>query len=190
MKVTSITAGLVCSALSVLFLAGCGEEPPVVEQAPSSFAFTATTDVVSAEERGKQDAGTSVEADFNRDGWKDLAVVTPSANGENVVSVYLRRPDPESPTRVTYYRGGTIERPLEGKIIGVASKRTREFVDLIVLVEREGGPNEMIHYHNDGSLFREEDVPDPFGEATGSEGADKGVSVRERVRKFTSRFRD
>ena len=185
-----------CLLVCLLVVTACGRKRAPERTAqlgpphPSSFSFTGTNTTVAGEDLVVSVGVASVEADFNRDGYKDLAMVESDGAGENEVAIYIRKPErPAERTRVVYYRGGSIRRPLVGKIIGVASRQTAEFADLVVLVAHSNRPNEMIHYHNDGARF--EEIPEMDIDA-GAYGKEEGGAegLVDRVRMFMKRLQE
>jgi len=135
-------------------------EPAPPPPSPNTFAFTDTSTTIAASEIDTADnAKRSLKADFNLDGLSDLAVIKAEGEIQNKVEIYIQKArksgsDAANP-EPTFFRGGTIERPNDGKIIGLASKVDKEMADIILLITYSSSPNKFIHYRNDGKSFTE-----------------------------------
>lgn len=148
--------------LASLILVSCGgkkkiEPPPQPPQ--RSFTFTETNSIVTASElEGAENAGKALKADFNLDGLDDLAVIRGQGHAQSEVDIYIQEKAESDGTgggETRFFRGGTIRRHDDGRIIGLVSKSNKEIVDIILLVTYSNRPNEMIHYQNDGKSFTE-----------------------------------
>jgi hypothetical protein len=154
--------------ISIMVCSGCSKPPPVPEEPapePTVFDYTDKSKTVTAEEIRVQrsnisDGGQidsqklSVNADFNLDGKKDLALVEETADGQTEVAVYIQKEDGEENT--VYFKGGSIAAPVDGAIIGIMSRRGQKHTDLVLLVSKPGESNELIQYRNTGSAFNKE----------------------------------
>jgi hypothetical protein len=150
-----------------VLLTSCAEkktEAPKPEPLPKTFAFTDTNTVTSAKEIEAADSDKrSLKADFNLDGLNDLAIIKDYGEVKNAVDIYIQK-KPDAPAdnstpveEPTFFRGGTIKRPADGQIIGLASSEENNMVNIIILVTYTNRQNEMIHYMNDGKSFTEVD---------------------------------
>ncbi len=141
--------------------AGCRRAPPPPPPPPEQprvFPITNTTETVREEDIHVRDADKAVEADFNLDGWRDLALVHSAGQKTNEVAIFIRKAPPvptADPQRAVYYKAGAIRRVLEGRIIGLASRRRDRFTDLVVILAHTNAPNELLHYKNEGARFVE-----------------------------------
>lgn len=149
-----------------LLLLSCSKEKPAQDTPqplPKTFSFTQTNAVASAAEILTADNDKrSLKGDFNLDGLTDVAIIRMDGSSQNQVDIYIQAPtDPaaagSAKENVSFFKGGTITRPDEGSIIGLASKADGRIVDIIMLVTYSNRPNEMIHYKNDGTAFTEVD---------------------------------
>jgi len=141
-------------ALVVTILSGCAKEKPPVPQ-PTVFAFTNIDETIPEEEINVAERTKSVVADFNLDGLKDLAILEHADQGRNEVSIYIRKQDLEGGQATIYYKGGAIRRPVEGKIVGIASRVWQKYTDLVLLIAYTNRGDEMVHYRNNGARFTE-----------------------------------
>lgn len=163
MRIMTVVAFLGISAVLVSCSDKKSEEAQQPAPLPKTFSYTDTDAVVKAEEIQTADVEKrSLKADFNLDGLSDLAVIRSEGNSHNEVDIYIqKKPDAEtekdSPIDASFFRGGTIKRPDDGKIIGLASRQEKKMVDIILLVAYTNQPNQMIHYRNDGKSFTEVD---------------------------------
>ena len=154
--------------LTCLIFSSCSKpqqkEPP--PPLPKTFAFTDTNTVIAASEiESPENDKNSLKADFNQDGLSDLAIIKKEGENQNKVDIYIRmKPETaaaagsESPlasAEARYFKGGTIQRPLEGRIIGIASAAEGKVVNIVILVSHTNQPNEWIQYRNDGGSFTE-----------------------------------
>lgn len=152
-----------------LLLSACSKpEPEVREEPPAplpkTFAFTETNTLVAASEiESIGDEKTALKADFNQDGLSDIAIIRKEGGVQNKVDIYIQKktaPSEDtggtaSTTEAIYFKGGTIQRPTEGEITGIASRAEKRVVDIIILVTHSNKPNDWIHYRNDGASFTE-----------------------------------
>jgi hypothetical protein len=133
-------------------LTGCKE---AAQPQQRTFDYSSQGPEVTLEETGIQSSRNAVHADFNADGLDDYAIIDQDGDGRQV-TIYIRKNVPDAPeSDPIYYQAGHIRRSLDGNVIGLMSRRGSQYTDLIVLVAREGHPNAMIHYRNDGSSFTE-----------------------------------
>ena len=149
--------------LASLILVSCGgkkeTEAPPPPEAQKTFTFTETNSIVTASElEGSENASKTLKADFNLDGLNDLAIIRSQGGAQSEVDIYIQeRTDSEGTeaTEKTFFRGGTIKRHDDGRIIGLVSKSNKQIIDIILLVTYSNRPNEMVHYQNDGTSFTE-----------------------------------
>lgn len=149
---------------SLLITAACSrnkEQPPAPPQ-QSVFSYTSTNVVVNITElQTQENENKTLKADFNLDGLSDMAIISGDHNLQNEVDIYIRTDrGPEqisgaNPKPASFYHGGTIRRPDNGKIIGLMSGAEGRMVNIILLVSYTNRPNDMIHYRNDGASFSE-----------------------------------
>lgn len=148
--------------LASLMLVSCGrkketEPPPPATQ--KIFTFTETNSVITASElEESENADKALKADFNLDGLSDLAIIRSQGQAQSGVDIYIQeRTDSEDTegAEKRFFRGGTITRHDDGKIIGLVSKANKKIIDIILLVTYSNRPNDMIHYRNDGTSFTE-----------------------------------
>lgn len=161
----NITSVLLFASISVL-LTSCSRPEKLnvtPQEAPKSFSFTQTNAVVAASEIQSEDNDKrSLQGDFNLDGLNDLAIIRAEGEIRNQVDIYIQNKAAEKASGpgqgaagITFFKGGTITRPSDGSIIGLASKTDNKMVDIIMLISFTNRPNEMIHYKNDGTSFTE-----------------------------------
>ncbi len=157
-----MTRRVIAGLVVVITVCGCPRQaPPPPAQI---FAFTATNETVAATNIPRVAETEYVAADFNLDGLPDLAVIETNAASNPRVTIYVRRPVPspsEMSQMASYYRGGEISLEADADIIGLMTRGSERYSDLIVLVKRDREPNEMIHFFNDGVRFTR--APDPRG---------------------------
>jgi len=143
----------------------CSKKPQSepLSELPKTFAFTETNVVVGAEEIETPDnEGSTLKADFNQDGLSDLAIIKKEGEIQNKVDIYIQQPQQAaggsakvSQAQAKYFKGGTIERPITGRITGIASASNDKLVNIVILVTHSNSPNEWIQYRNDGGSFTE-----------------------------------
>lgn len=133
------------------------EEP--AKELPKTFAFTETNAVVTVEEiQDADNSKRSLKGDFNLDGLTDIAIIRNDGDVHNEVDIFIQATAPavnKNKETTSFFKGGTITRPDDGSIIGLASTAEGNMVDIIMLVSYTNRPNEMIHYKNDGTSFTE-----------------------------------
>lgn len=170
-------------ALVPLFVAGClqveePEEPALPEELPSQIVFSESNlpAAVELSDEMLQTAKKSVVADFNLDGLEDVAIVeevdegaapAAPANGGTKqpkvaplkapeVTVYIRSKPKKGGSVVggnLYHKAGVIPSVLGKTVKGIASRKTREYTDLVILFKEDSGTTEMVHYQNKGDRF-------------------------------------
>ena len=147
-----------------LILVSCGEkQEPVIPAPPQqqkTFEFTQTNTTVSASElESAENANKALKADFNLDGLNDLAIIRTRGNAQSEVDIYIQQKTDATTAQdsggKSFFRGGTISRPNDGKIIGLVSSANKKMVNIILLITYSNRPNEMIQYQNDGASFTE-----------------------------------
>jgi len=150
----------VVPVVALFAMAGCSEPvpPPQPEGLPKEISLKNTADVVPETAIEAKDLAKSVQADFNLDGMKDVALVRKVEPDVNEVTIYIKKPEESSGSGTTegsaYYRTATLRDSLNGKIVGVASRQRDKFTDLIILMSHSNAPTEMVQYENDGSRFQ------------------------------------
>ena len=152
--------------LTSVIATGCGKAPPPEPGQPAlpdEIILTNLTERVSAEEARPGKNNQSVAADFNLDGFKDLAVVRKLESNSSELAVYIRDPAPgatsgsEAPG---YFRIATFQDSVMGRIVGIVSRQRGRFTDIILLMRHEDGHTSMTHYQNDGIRFRQVAEPE------------------------------
>jgi hypothetical protein len=146
-----------------LILVSCGKKQETVVPPPpqqKTFEFTQTNTIVDASElESAENANKALKADFNLDGLNDLAIIRTSGNAQSEVDIYIQRKTDATTAQdsggTSFFRGGTISRPNDGKIIGLVSRANKKMVNIILLITYSNRPNEMIQYRNDGASFTE-----------------------------------
>jgi hypothetical protein len=147
-----------------LILVSCGKKQETVIPAPpqqqKTFEFTQTNTIVSASElEGSENANKALKADFNLDGLSDLAIIRTRGNAQSEVDIYIQKKTDATTAQdsgeASFFRGGTISRPNDGKISGLVSSANKKMVNIILLITYSNRPNEMIQYQNDGASFTE-----------------------------------
>lgn len=141
--------------VTALLAGGCSRDsdaPPPPRA--TSFSFENAEETVTADRIRGDDSAKPIVADFNLDGLDDLAVMEGDGDNQNEIVIYIRKRG-ESEEHPVYYRGGSIQRHVDGHIIGVGHNRRGKQTDLLVLVARTNGPNDMVHYFNTGRGFSE-----------------------------------
>ncbi|MFC1461798.1 hypothetical protein ACFLQR_04695 [Verrucomicrobiota bacterium] len=165
-------AAITLLSITAMVLTGCSkkeEKPePVPEEKSNIIEFDNVAETVVKEEIKMDKKQRLVEEDFNLDGLDDMAVVQVINEEENEVAIYIRKADEvplaaaspqpvsarrakkQTPGAEMYYKAGAIRWGSGGKIIGVATRRSKKYTDLLILISGTDGANEMIHYRNDG----------------------------------------
>lgn len=126
------------------------EPPPPPPPAPLVIPLQETSEIVRFSEIQRQPNIRLVRGDFNPDGHKDVATVRELGGQEIEITVFLGRKEVDF-----YSRAGVVRRPLSGKVVGFLTSRPGDYMDLVILVGRTNGPNEVIHFRNDGTRFEE-----------------------------------
>ena len=137
----------------VLLLGACAPKPkPKPKRViPKVHTYTQRGKVVNVKDLEFK-KGKDIAADFDGDGRKDMAIIRRHAGG-NEVMIYINK------SVGRYFVAGQITRGEEGEIIGLAVKEGGEHVDLVLIVDAAGGKNQLLHFKNDGSSFREVAIP-------------------------------
>lgn len=94
---------------------GCGrapDSPPAVDPGPELHTFTNVTETVSQESLQLAPSVATVDADFNMDGFNDLAVVRRVEDGTEEVELYIRKVDPEAVAEAGKAPGGAAGAPV------------------------------------------------------------------------------
>ena len=147
-----------------------------LEDTPVVYEFTETNETVSVEEI--EQPKYRVEADFNQDGLLDIAVAIEDSSVDIYIQKAITEEDAAQATppeaaatgvrkmaspkaakrpKTVYYRAGTIDRAMDGDVIGLLSRQGSEYTDLLILVKQDSGGSELIHLVNDGERFIEPD---------------------------------
>ena len=149
------------SLVALFALAGCSESVPPPQPAglPKEISLKNTDEVVPAKDISSKDLAKSVQADFNLDGLKDVALVKQVDPTVNELTIYIKKPEEPASTSggqqgSAYYRTATLRDSLDGKLVGIASRQRDKFTDLIILMAHSNAATEMLHYENDGSRFQ------------------------------------
>ena len=123
----ALVSAALCIPASVL-LTGCAKPEEQAEVQPEDSSVIRFTNIFQTVERKELDiaeeSSKTVRADFNLDGFPDLAVVHDTGATNSEVAIYIRKPGPGSDmmeAMVSYYRVGTIRESLGGRIVGIAS---------------------------------------------------------------------
>ena len=142
---------------AVILLVGCSKAKNPKQEKPdySKVSFSNATEVVTASEIKKYRKTKVVKADFNMDKLEDLAVMHEYGDNATEVSIFLQKPRRTKSDDVSYFKAGAIRPGDGGKIVGVASKKTGKYTDLILLVAYSEQENRMICYKNNGTGFNE-----------------------------------
>lgn len=149
-------------AAVVAVCSGCGaeiepaQERKDVPRPTEIIEFSAADDaeaVVLSDDEVRTSA-ESVVADFNLDGIDDVAIIQEAEGDAKEVVVYIGKKEGAKKGRaLTFGMAGSIHSVWNGRIAGIATSRRKKYTDLIILVQREGGPTQMIHYRNSGDKF-------------------------------------
>ena len=174
-----VRAGL--ALIVVMFtMAGCGKKeqprPAAPPPVPKVYHYTNRVEVVQ-EKKIPYKPGRRIvaEADFDRDGKPDRAVVTsvrippeerapareggpPVAVSKDAVVIYIQQ------AMGSYYVGGRIAREKPGEVIGLMIRDGDEYDDLVMTIKNTSGSTEVVQYRNDGHSF--EEVAGPLDEGS------------------------
>jgi len=140
----------VCCAL---LLGACAPKPKPKPKrtVPKVHTYTERTKVVNVKDLEFK-KGKDIAADFDGDGRKDMAIIRRHAGG-NEVMIYINK------SVGRYFVAGQITRGEQGEIIGLMVKEGGEHTDLVLIVDDQGGKNQLLHFKNDGTSFREVPIP-------------------------------
>ena len=152
--------------LAILLLAlGCVEDQPtppppiakpekMTEEIIFEPAETNNMQVIEAAEIPAEETNRQVKDDFNQDGLQDIAVATVGNTSDSRVEIFLqRKPNPNDTSKERYVKAGTIHGTMEGRITGIAVKRTSKRTDLLILTKTPDGETDLVLYRNTGERF-------------------------------------
>lgn len=177
---TCLLAVLLLPATAMLLGTGCGRPETVLPSGDAishvsgkEFSFTNRHEIIPEKfvDESRDVYEHYIVADFNANGLMDVAVMENVTDDMLELVVYVQAtPEqvaqaigPESGVTLAeqagrhYFRAGRLQRPLEGRFAGLASRRSGKYTDLLILLQHDSS-SEILHYRNDGSRFFEVDA--------------------------------